>query len=55
MARKLLILEIHNSNKKSNKFKMSVFSSSTRWHHFYSIEVDGDVAPLPLEFGQLEL
>ncbi|KAL4329872.1 hypothetical protein AHAS_Ahas13G0343500 [Arachis hypogaea] len=50
----LRFLEIYKSNKKSNPIKVFVSSSSTRWHHFCSIEVNGDVAPLPLEFGQLE-
>ncbi|KAL4294435.1 hypothetical protein AHAS_Ahas18G0227800 [Arachis hypogaea] len=44
-------LEIHNSNKKSNAIKVFVSSSSTCWCHFFLVEVDGGIAPLPLEFG----
>ncbi|KAL4300804.1 hypothetical protein AHAS_Ahas17G0237500 [Arachis hypogaea] len=50
---RLRFLTICNSNKKSNLIKVFVSSSSTHWHHFYLVEVDGDVTPLPLEFGEL--
>ncbi|KAL4287469.1 hypothetical protein AHAS_Ahas19G0189300 [Arachis hypogaea] len=50
----LQFLVIRNSNKKFNPIKIFISSFSIRWCHFYSVEVDGDVALVPLKFGQLE-
>ena len=52
---RLRFLVIRNSNKKSNPIKVFVSSSSTCWRYICPVEVDGDVAPLPLEFGQLRM
>ncbi|KAL4391089.1 hypothetical protein AHAS_Ahas03G0210200 [Arachis hypogaea] len=51
---RLQFIEICDSNKKFNLIKVFVFSSSTHWRHFCSVEADGDITLLLLEFDQLE-